>query len=213
MSNDIVVLPVEKSPDPYEGLDDHDIEWLKNAASEIHVMHTVTLAIITKMGQVFLKAKELYPRKYYAWCATEFPSISQSTIDNYVNVAKNMPLLPAEAQNLISPTALYKLAKPSVSDDVRDDAISILEGGHSIDVMTATIMAKAPDDIQDEYRAGKLEKKEAYELTKFFNARSPDMAVIQFVKNQKIRNVGVLNQVRQFKREHDRSVGDSETVW
>jgi hypothetical protein len=80
--------------------------------------------------------------------------ISETTARNWMNVARNFELATAEAYQR---AALYALAAPSVTDEVREAAEQIVASRDAqITLREAKLLKVAPDGVRNQFASGKL---------------------------------------------------------
>ncbi len=160
----------------YSALNHNDAEFLRDKAAFINARRHLTHQLIVEMGQALIAAKAKLPGVFLAWATTEF-GFSHDTIENYSNVARNMPALPGGESSLFQARALYLLAGKNVTDESRAQAGQIAESGRVVDYETAYILADAPHEIKERYLAETLTKADAYNLAKVLNKKTTPPAV------------------------------------
>lgn len=169
----MTISPVEFS---YEDLTPDDAEFLRAKAAYINARRHINHQLIVEMGSALLEAKTRLPGVFLPWATAEF-KVSHDTLENYMNVARNLPALPQEQGALFQARALYHLAGKGVTDESRAQAGQIAESGRVVDYETAYILADAPLEIKERYLAETLTKADAYNLAKVLNKKTTPPAV------------------------------------
>lgn len=148
----MVANKITKANFNYQKLDEDSAAYLQERAAYINARIALTHQFLVEIGRALIDAKALYPGVWQAWISSEF-NFSVDSAENYMNVAKNMPDLPAGTSSLFRATSLYHLSKPGADETGRKLAAALAESGEAVPPDVAYILANAPATIRDSYLA------------------------------------------------------------
>lgn len=180
----------------YDELTAPDQVWLRGKEGEMHSNLAITHQIITNMGKILIEVRERIPGRYLAWARTCF-GISDDTVENYVNVATNIPFLSDQAAALITAKALYKLAGNNADSAGVAAALDKLESGEPVDFGEAYILSRAPTHIREQYLANDLPKEQAHEVTKALVRRGTPDTVRDYCIEKGVTHAAVVNYLTE----------------
>lgn len=152
-------------------------QYLKESAAYINARRSLVYDLVVQIGMKLLEVKQRhfdlhrYP-SFQDWCATEFAE-SYDTLLNYMNIAKRMGRLDNDQHDLITMTALYKLARKTTPEEAREIARSLASDGHSVDYDAAWILANAPPYLRLKFAHSDVTRDGAIATTKALKEAPP----------------------------------------
>jgi hypothetical protein len=112
-------------------------------ARRIRDLVGVARTCIIEIGRELIAAKaEVGHGDWSPWLKVEF-GWSDSTAQNYMNVARKFPTLGNFTAITIDATALYALSAPDVPQEARDEAVERAEAGERITTRQAYLTSRA----------------------------------------------------------------------
>jgi hypothetical protein len=142
-----------------EELTAREAGMLREIAWRARVLNKMTTIIVWETGSILLHAQETLTERcggsshgHWERFLTESCEIPLSTARNYINTAKAFERGRDIAH--LSPRVVYKLAAPSVSKELRQEAIKAKSDEEAIEILSG---ARKHDDSQAEPKEGAIE--------------------------------------------------------
>jgi hypothetical protein len=115
----------------YAELAEPDQRWLQRTASELRVKLRRTVEDVVASGRLLAQARRRLGRQWRPWLAAE-AQIPIRSASRLVNVGRAFGTLSGASLRHFTPTALYALSEPGVSQSIREYAVLRAKDGEEI---------------------------------------------------------------------------------